>query len=406
MVKKWNKKKFIIELKKVIAEIKHFPGYNELISMHRFDIIYAMSKYGGFPKFRLLLGYKILRKQPRYWDEKTAIKRLKYIINKIHYFPSRNELIKMNEFSLIGGITRNGGLNKFRILLGYEPIHKPDGYWNIDTACSELKPIIEKLGHFPTQKELISMDRYDLAIAIDNRGGLNEFRKLLGYDILKKSNGFWTTDTMINEFENIINDIGRFPSQNELISMGKYDLSNAIQKHGGINKFRELLGESPSLYQQYISEQASYNVKKGKNTEKIIKPFLQIYCQRNGYPEPTYGKKLVKGHVLEFICNTGKTIGIDVTNASTKSTISRKYRRKSYHLYLDELWIVVFGTFTEKDYIKWNNEIPNNVKVMTVYEFLDELDYSIDSQTRQKIDKYCSCTFHTKEELKNNKQIQ
>ncbi len=37
--------------------------------------------------------------------------------------------------------------------------------------------------------------------------------------------------------------------------------------------------------------------------------------------------------------------------------------------------------------------------------FLKELDYSIDIQMQQKIDRYCRCTFHTKDELNPTKNI-
>lgn len=36
---------------------------------------------------------------------------------------------------------------------------KPVGYWTFDTTLKELKEVIAELGHFPTQKELIEMDR-------------------------------------------------------------------------------------------------------------------------------------------------------------------------------------------------------------------------------------------------------
>jgi len=39
---------------------------------------------------------------------------------------------------------------------------------------------------------------------------------------------------------------------------------------------------------------------------------------------------------------------------------------------------------------------------MSIYNFLKELDYSLDEHTKSKIDKYNQCTFHTKEEFKNN----
>ncbi len=118
-------------------------------------------------------------------------------------------------------------------------------------------------------------------------------------------------------------------------------------------------------------------------------------------------KEKTSKNVIEFVCNTGRSIGIDVTN--TKNTngksIRNKYRHKDYSKHLDELWIVVFSdVFTSQDYDLWNDESPENVKVMSIDEFLEELDYSADEATRCKIGKFCECTFRSKEELKIHRQ--
>jgi len=151
---------------------------------------------------------------------------------------------------------------------------------------------------------------------------------------------------------------------------------------------------------------SSYNARRGKSSEKIVKQILQDYCILHNLPEPQYNVKLTKGSILEFVCNTNKIIGIDVTNTKSQNgkNIYKKWLKKDYHNYLDELWIVIFSNiFTESDYIKFNNDSPSNVKIMSIYTFLKELDYSLDELTKTKIDKYCLCTFHTKEQFREMK---
>lgn len=115
------------------------------------------------------------------------------------------------------------------------------------------------------------------------------------------------------------------------------------------------------------------------------------------------------GNVIEFICNTNKKIGIDVTNTKTIKIITNKYTKKDYYKYVDELWIIVFNDgYSNKDYIKFNensnkflkehNENLNKIWILSINQFLEELDYSIDLQLKNKIHSYQACTFETKEQ--------
>lgn len=395
---KWSEDNIIKELKIIIDNINHFPTCDELISMDRYDLIGAIYRYGNINKFRTLLGYELLSKPNNYWTENTTINELKSICNKIGHFPTIKELI---DIGIIYGIYKHGGINKFRNLLGYDISYKPDGYWTDDNIIKELKSIISKINHFPLYNEIREIG---LGHIVNKHGGLNKFRILLGYEIHQNSPNYWSFETTQKELKLIIEKLGHFPGIDELIRLNRSDLIHSIHRNGNINKFKESLGYHPSMYEKYVSDRQSYSVRRGKNTENLVKKILIQYCKFHNFPEPSYNQKLSKGHILEFICNTNKKIGIDVTNTKTnRRNIIHKWLKKDYYKYLDELWIVVFSdTFTPNDYIKWNSESPINVKIFSIYDFLKELDYSLSEDMKNKIDKYNSCTFHTKEELKHS----
>lgn len=240
---------------------------------------------------------------------------------------------------MVTAISRLGGINKFRTALGYEPLYKPDGYWTFENTSKGLKEVIVEIGHFPTGQELIEMDRNDL--------------------------------------------IG------------------ATTQHGGINKFRTLLGYPASFYEKHRSKISSYLVKKGKGSERLVKNILIEWCKKNNRPRPSDNVKLAKSNVIEFVCHTGKTVGIDVTNTKRGGNVRKKWVHKDYYKYLDELWVVVFSSgVRESTYKRWNEESPDNVKVMSILTFLEELDYVADEYTKVKIKDYINCSFHTKNELK------
>lgn len=394
------------QYKKLIVEIGHFPTNEDLDGRGMGGMLDNICKYGGINHFRNLLGWEPPQKPKGYWTEENTIIELKKIINILGHFPSFYELKgTMKGYSGVErAIKKHGGINKFRDLLGHEIHHKSPRYWADESnIIKELKQVLEKSGRFPLNNELADMDRQDLLAAMNRMGGTNKFRELLGYDVENKSPNYWSDDNnIIKELRDVVDELGYYPSCCELGYRNRHDLAGAIITHGGTNKFRRALGYDVSAHAIHISEEVSYRSRRGKNTEKLVEKILCEWCKNNGYPEPTYNNKLTEKNVIEFVCNLGKRIGIDVTNTKSPSgdVVRRKYKRKKYHLYLDELWIVVFSdVYRASDYLKWNRESPANVKVMSIDDFLIELDHSTDEYTRNKIDSYKHCTFSTKDQI-------
>ncbi len=390
------------ELQDIIVQINHFPSFSELREMNRGDLLTVIRKQGGVNKFRELMRYSSIKKSNGYWTKEVIIKELKIIIKELSHFPTQLELNDMNKQNLSCAISRNGGFNVFRNLLGYEIIQKPSDYWTTEIIISELELVIKELNHFPLDRELREMNKSDLNTAIGRCGGLNKFRKLMKYEISKQTNGYWTEEVTIKELNLLIEKLGYFPTQNELNKMNRTDLSNGIDKNGGAPRIRELIGYPISMQEKYKSELSSYVGKRGRNSELLVKRIIQEWLKTHDHPELSCNVKLSSKNIIEFICNTSKTVGIDVTNTDTKHNISDKWKRKEYHKHLDELWIVVFSIkFVKDDYIKWNSESPENVIIVSIYEFLENLDYSTDIELRATIDKYKKCTFRNKGDFLN-----
>ena len=134
------------------------------------------------------------------------------------------------------------------------------------------------------------------------------------------------------------------------------------------------------------SETSAYNIKRGKNSEKIVKSIIQEWLKIHNLPPLSTNVKLAPKNVIEFVCDINKKIGVDVTNARTGGSITNKWRHKDYYKFLDELYIVVFSnTFTKSDYTKWNRQSPENVYIMSINDFLQTLDYSTDEYLQNKI---------------------
>ncbi|MBT7332048.1 hypothetical protein HN799_02140, partial [Candidatus Woesearchaeota archaeon] len=96
---------------------------------------------------------------------------------------------------------------------------RPKGYWkDFSNLESELEPIIEELGHFPTQSELQELGKSSIINGIQvYYSGMNAVREKMGYGSLKKPNGYWKEfSNLESELDPIIEELGHFPTQKEL----------------------------------------------------------------------------------------------------------------------------------------------------------------------------------------------
>ncbi len=340
-------------------------------------------------------------------DKESICNMLKDIINETGHFPRASDLRGTQKCSLENAISKNGGFNYFRKILNIPITQESPRTITFDFICNKIKIVQNEIGRFPTITDLKKLGRWDIIkhASSPRFGGYARFREHFGVKNAYNPIGFWNNqDTRINELKNIIETIGHFPSALDLQHIGRHDLANAISRFGGYVKHRELLGLSITEHDKYISKKCSYTTKRGKKTERLIKTMIYQYCQHNNLPIPELNKKFSDGSIIEFVCNTGRRIGIDVINVkqtrnNARKDIRRKYIRKDYHKYLDELWIVAFSSVLKNDdYTSLNQTSPENVKIMSVDTFMNEIKYTADKYMVNEIESYKKCTFHTKDE--------
>jgi hypothetical protein len=112
------------------------------------------------------------------------------------------------------------------------------GYWNEEIVIKELKIIIEEIGGFPTFNQLKKMNRNDLAGVTTVFGGYRKFAKLLEYEPQTKE---FSEQYVLDELKYIKGKIGHFPCDRELQEIGRSNLAGMIKSHGGYGYFKELI---------------------------------------------------------------------------------------------------------------------------------------------------------------------
>ena len=236
----WNEKTVLAEAKKEIELYGDLPSYPKLMKNNRGDLANAISRRGGFKKFRELLGIK---KEDNYWTEENTLAEARKVVDERGYLPSQQELGKMKKNNLANAIRIHGGFHKIRGKLNLKEKIKISGYWNEENILNETKKFVKEYGDLPSQQELKKLKKGDLADAINRYIGFSKIREKLG---LKGTNpnGYWNEENTLAEAKQVLDELGYLPTQKELNQLNKSNLANAISRNGGFFKFRKILGET------------------------------------------------------------------------------------------------------------------------------------------------------------------
>lgn len=114
-------------------------------------------------------------------------------------------------------------------------------YTSEQEIIDNIQMYIDTIGYFPTHKEL----KWRLSEAILSNGGINKFRKLMGHKILQVDKNYYTDEVIIDEIKSILELTGKFPTMYYLHhTVSNNRLFNAIAKHGGINRFKKLMNSN------------------------------------------------------------------------------------------------------------------------------------------------------------------
>lgn len=206
------------------------------------------------------------RKTPGFWNDPTNVQsELITIISKIGHFPTAAELLIVGSSSLRRGISKTGGFNHWRAILGAEVQTKNWGYWgDKDNVRAELARVIQNLGHFPTDSELKKIGEFGLARGLRLTGGINVWRLEAGLKSPRREDDYWTNPETIERETQRALAKGIYISYSQLKGNGFSSLSSAIGRHypGGIKALREKLGLDPSGQSPILPDQANKQLAK------------------------------------------------------------------------------------------------------------------------------------------------
>lgn len=233
------------KIRGIIKEIGHYPTSTELIEIGHKNLLHGIQKYhGGYAIFRENMGYSSKRKLANYWkNPENRFKVIKSFIKDKDYFPTYKELKIYS--GLLAAIQKyHGGYRKIKESMGYGS-EVLSVKWNTDIIKKEIKRISKEIGHFPSTIDLQKMGHYGLRNAITKfYGSYGKFREELGEISKKRTRDYWKDfNNVKRKMEEIIKEMGHYPTSDELRKLGYSSLYDAISKyHSGSAKLKEILG--------------------------------------------------------------------------------------------------------------------------------------------------------------------
>ena len=168
------------------------------------------------------------------------ISELNLIINDLNKFPTQSNLISLNKGSLLHKINKNGGLNKFRLLMDYTPPVVPNFYFkDINNILDVIYKCKLHLGYTTKLPTIIELEKFRPGIkyAINKyHGGYRHIRDILNEPQLSKSKGYWKDfNNVSNAIETLEKQTLTFPTVSDINNYGPPGLYAGINLyHGGI----------------------------------------------------------------------------------------------------------------------------------------------------------------------------
>ena len=181
------------------------------------------------------------------WNEEKIFNELEILIKQNNRFPSAKFLQNSGRWDLFRAIANFGGFTFFRKKLKYEIT--PHGYWK-ENYKIEIQKIVNKLGRFPSNKELKTESEGLFDFVFRNKL-LNTLRMKYKYKPKIKPARFWhdfdnLKDWLIDNFGELIQS-GIFPTTDMIVGVkgGRCIANDVIRRHGGFLKVSKLMNCKP-----------------------------------------------------------------------------------------------------------------------------------------------------------------
>lgn len=316
-----------LDLGAMVAELGRMPTAPELTSRGRSDLRNAVQKFGGFPKVARALGYKYGSRKSWKSTEDLRIELLPFVA-ELGRMPTLPELWERGRFDLANAIKKFGGPYTVALKIG-STFQSRRTWRSAEELRAELDPIVAELESMPRVEDLKARARFDLVRAINKFGGFRSVAEALEYPY-DRYRAWNSVHDLRSHLDPIVAELGRMPTQDQLLGKKRADLVNAVRKFGGILKVAEGLGY-PYEFAPALERRARY--------KKLEAAILELHR----------AQQLSAGQVMIILRHAGLLSRRDFAEVAEKLQTGPRGDGSSLETDLDELADVLTESCGDSD---------------------------------------------------------
>lgn len=239
-------------LRQVMNQLGRFPLMKDLKDLGLSGLASGVQDYhGGLAAVRRRMGVEEDRAARGEWMDRKNVERVLLEVKKqVGRFPTAGDLKRRGYHGLVAAIgSYHGGFPALRESMGMELYAQRHGYWGeFSNVRAVLEALQQKLGRFPTEKDLREAKRTSVLSAIQkHHGGMAAVCAKMGVEARERPKGYWKVFAHVEEaIEGFVVTHGHFPTQKELSDAGLSSVAMAAVKyHGKLSGVRVRMGYIP-----------------------------------------------------------------------------------------------------------------------------------------------------------------
>lgn len=198
--------------------------------------------------------------------------------------------------------------------------------YGTEKLADDLRGFAEELGEVPTAQQMADKGPHSVRLYERHLDGWNQALEAAGLEINKRYNV--SQEELVDNFYDVVEDIGRTPTQEELIDLGDHSLGAYIRHFGSYNSFLESEGLEKNNERNISREDLIEDLKRiyretGEvptkeaieiHSEYSIQPYYRVFgsiresAQAAGF-DPAYYRGLSDSKLLEMMVNLADELG-------------------------------------------------------------------------------------------------
>lgn len=240
---KWTEETIARELRLFLADRTEWPRHVEFVRAGRKGLYHAVLRHGGTRTWAQRMGVRWVSRRTvgvTQWTDAVIRERLAAFLDGRTTWPSPADFDAAGQRALLRAVRRHGGVGEWAREFGLPPSTL---YWTDERIATEVAPLIERLGRWPTRTEFRRAGLARALAAVYGHGGSGRWQAHFGVGPSQFAGPVpdrrrWSEERIDRELRAFCAGRSTWPAFREFRDAGRLRLYNAAARHGGIEHWR------------------------------------------------------------------------------------------------------------------------------------------------------------------------